>query len=110
MQQKPSGHARRIKWACRSRNYLRGAPSPEFTSVTLSQSVDSGILMVVRCGTFFLLFVLILVSARTVQARRQAVPAPQGAAPSQTPPQPSQPAAPQPAQAIPPAAPLHKTL
>jgi len=67
--------------------------------------------MVVRCGIFFLLFVLILVSARTVQARRQAVPAPQGAAPSQTPPQPSQPAAPQPApQAIPPAAPLHKTL
>src|ERR1700704_6008269 len=67
--------------------------------------------MAVRRGTFFLLFILILVSARTLQARRQAVPAPQGAAPSQTPPQPSQPAAPQPPpQAIPPAAPLHKTL
>ena len=111
MQGKLRGQARRITWACGSRNYLRGAPSPEFTSVTLSQPVDSGILMAVRRGTFFLLFVLILVSARTVQARRQAVPAPQGAAPSQTPPQPSQPAAPQPApQAIPPAAPLHKTL
>jgi len=111
MQGKLRGQARRITWACGSRNYLRGAPSPEFTSVTLSQPVDSGILMAVRRGTFFLLFVLILVSARTVQARRQAVPAPQGAAPSQTSPQPSQPAAPQPApQAIPPAAPLHKTL
>ncbi len=111
MQGKPSGQARRITWACGSRNYLRGAPSPEFTSVTLSQPVDSGILMAVRRATFFLPFVLILVSARTVQARRQAVPAPQGAAPSQTPPQPSQPPAPQPApQAIPPAAPLHKTL
>ena len=111
MQGKLMGQALRITWACGSRNYLRGAPSPEFTSVTLSQPVDSGILMAVRRGTFFLLFILILVSARTLQARRQAVPAPQGAAPSQTPPQPSQPAAPQPApQAIPPAAPLHKTL
>ncbi len=111
MQGKLSDRARRIAWACGSRNYRWGAPSLEFTGVTLSQPVDSGILMAVRRGTFFLLFVLILVSARTLQARRQVVPAQQGAAPSQTPPQPSQPPAPQPApQAIPPAAPLHKTL
>jgi N-acetylmuramoyl-L-alanine amidase len=111
MQGKLNGQAWRITWACGSRKYLWDAPSLEFTGVTLSQPVDSGILMAVRRGTFFLLFILILVSARTLQARRQAVPAPQGAAPSQTPPQPSQPAAPQPApQAIPPAAPLHKTL
>jgi N-acetylmuramoyl-L-alanine amidase len=58
--------------------------------------------MVVRRGTSFLLFVLILVSARTLQARRQAVPALQGAAP-QPAPQPAQ-------QAIPPAAPPRNTL
>src|SRR6267378_4812022 len=111
MQGKLNGQAWRIPWACGSRKYLWDAPFLESTSVTLSQPIDSGILMAVRRGTFFLLFVLILVSARTLQARRQAIPAPQGAAPSQTPPQPSQPAAPQPApQAIPPAAPLHKTL
>src|SRR3977135_3112459 len=103
MQGKLSGRARRIAWACGSRNYRWGAPSLEFTGVTLSQPIDSGILMVVRCGTFFLLFVLILVSARTGQARGQRGERPRGAAPSQTPPQPSQPAAPQPApQAIPP--------
>jgi len=115
MQGKLSDRARRIAWACGSRNYRWGAPSLEFTGVTLSQPVDSGILMAVRRGTFFLLFILILVSARTVQARRQAIPAQQGAAPSQTPPQPSQPAPPQPApqpaqQAIPSATPLLNTL
>src|SRR5882762_1968972 len=115
MQGKLSDRARRIAWACGSRNYRWGAPSPESTSVTLSQPVDSGILMAVRRGTFFFLFVLILVSARTVQARRQVVPAQQGAAPSQAPQQPSQPAPPQPApqpaqQGISPTAPLHNTL
>jgi N-acetylmuramoyl-L-alanine amidase len=83
----------------------------KFSGATLSQWVDSGILMAVRRGTFFLFFVLILVSARTLLARTQAVPAPQGAAPSQTPTQPSQPGAPQPAQqAIPPAASPHNTV
>src|SRR5882672_3628040 len=74
----------------------------EFSGVTLSQKVDSGILMAVRRGTFFLLSLLILVSARTLQARPRAVPAPQGAAP--------QPATQPAQQAIPPAAPPHKTL
>jgi N-acetylmuramoyl-L-alanine amidase len=86
----------------------------EFSGATLSRRVCSGILMSVRRGTFFLLFLLICVSARTLRARRQAVAASQGSAPSQAP-QPSQPAAPQPApqtvqQAIPPAAPRHNTL
>jgi N-acetylmuramoyl-L-alanine amidase len=87
----------------------------KFSAATLTQHADSGILMAVRRGSFFLFFVLMLVSARPPQARPQAVPAPQGAAPSQTPPQPSQPAAPQPApppaqQAISPAAAAHNTL
>jgi len=56
----------------------------------------------VRRRTFFLLFVLILVSARTPHASPQGVPAQQGAAPAQTPQQPAaqqtpQPATPQPA-------------
>jgi N-acetylmuramoyl-L-alanine amidase len=80
----------------------------------------------VRRRSFFLFFVLILVSARTLQSS-QAVPAPQGAAPAQTPQQPTQPpaqpaapeSAPQPAQqtpqqtpqrAAPPAAPPRNTL
>jgi len=87
----------------------------KFPGATLFHPVDSGILMAVRRGTFFLLFVLILVSARTLQARPRAVPATQGGAQAQTPPQTSQPAtpqtAPQPAQqAIPPAAPPHNKL
>src|SRR5437879_3116533 len=102
MQGKLNAQARRITWACRSRKYLWSMSSLEFSGVTLSQKVVSGILMAVRRGTFFLLFVLNLVSARTVQARRQAVPAPQGAA-LQPAPQPAQ-------QAFPPAAPPHKTL
>jgi N-acetylmuramoyl-L-alanine amidase len=70
--------------------------------------------MAVRRGIFFLLFVLNLISVRTLLARPQAFPPPQGGAPSQPPPQPSQPAAPQlapqPAQQTIPPGPPHNTL
>jgi N-acetylmuramoyl-L-alanine amidase len=78
----------------------------------------------VRRRSFFLLFVLILVSARPPHASPQAVPAQQGVAPTQTPQQPAaqqapQPATPQPApqpaqqapqQTTPPAATSRNTL
>ena len=73
----------------------------EILGVTLSQQVDSGILVAVRRRFFFLFLILILVGTRTLQASPQAVPATQGAAPAQTPQQPSQPAAPLTAQPAP---------
>jgi N-acetylmuramoyl-L-alanine amidase len=64
----------------------------KFSGVTLSEKVDSGILMAVP-RTSFLLLVLILVGAPTPPGWPQGIPGPQGAPPPQ---QPSQPGAPLP--------------
>jgi N-acetylmuramoyl-L-alanine amidase len=67
----------------------------KFLGVTLSQPLDSGILIAVRRGYFFLFFILIPISARILLARPHSISMPQGATSAQPPQQSAQQPAPQ---------------